>query len=55
MSLTTKGRYTVTAIVDLGKHSDGEPIALAGVADWQGISLSYLEQLFQKLRWAELL
>ena len=55
MRLTTKGRYTVTAIVDLGKHSDGEPIALADVADWQGISLSYLEQLFQKLRRAELL
>ena len=55
MRLTTKGQYAVTAIVDLGKHSDGEPIALADVADRQGISLSYLEQLFQKLRRAELL
>ena len=55
MSLTTKGQYAVMAIVDLGKHSDGEPIALADVADRQGISLSYLEQLFQKLRRAELL
>ena len=55
MRLTTKGRYAVTAIVDLAKHSDGEPVALADVADRQGISLSYLEQLFQKLRRAELL
>ncbi|MED5360444.1 MAG: Rrf2 family transcriptional regulator [Pseudomonadota bacterium] len=54
MRLTTKGQYAVTAIVDLGKHIDGEPIALADVADRQGISLSYLEQLFQKLRRAAL-
>ena len=54
MRLTTKGQYAVTAIVDLGKHIDGEPIALADVADRQGISLSYLQQLFQKLRRAEL-
>ena len=55
MRLTTKGRYAVMAMVDLAKHSDGEPVALADVADRQGISLSYLEQLFQKLRRAELL
>ena len=54
MRLTTKGRYAVMAMVDLAKHSDGEPVALADVADRQGISLSYLEQLFQKLRRAEL-
>ena len=42
------------AMVDLAQHSDGEPAALADVADRQGISLSYLEQLFQKLRRANL-
>jgi Rrf2 family iron-sulfur cluster assembly transcriptional regulator len=42
------------AMVDLAQHSDGEPVALADVADRQGISLSYLEQLFQKLRRANL-
>jgi Rrf2 family iron-sulfur cluster assembly transcriptional regulator len=52
--LTTKGRYAVMAMVDLAQHSDGEPVALADVADRQGISLSYLEQLFQKLRRANL-
>ena len=52
--MTTKGRYAVMAMVDLAKHSDGEPVALADVADRQGISLSYLEQLFQKLRRANL-
>ena len=54
MRLTTKGQYAVTAIVDLAKHSDGKPVALADVADRQGISLSYLEQVSQKLRRAEL-
>ena len=54
MRLTTKGRYAVMAMVDLAQHSDGEPVALADVADRQGISLSYLEQLFQKLRRANL-
>lgn len=54
MRLTTKGRYAVMAMVDLAQHSDGEPAALADVADRQGISLSYLEQLFQKLRRANL-
>tara|TARA_A100001037_G_scaffold277941_1_gene278460 strand:+ start:1938 stop:2354 length:417 start_codon:yes stop_codon:yes gene_type:complete len=42
------------AMVDLAKHSDGEPVTLADVASRQGISLSYLEQLFQKLRLANL-
>ena len=54
MRLTTKGQCAVTAIVDLAKHSEGEPVALADVADRQGISPSFLEQLFQKLRRAEL-
>ena len=54
MRLTTKGRYAVMAMVDLAQHSNGEPLALADVADRQGISLSYLEQLFQMLRRANL-
>ena len=54
MRLTTKGRYAVLAMVDLAKHSYGESVALADVADRQGISLCYLLQLFQKLRRAEL-
>ena len=54
MRHTTKGRYAVMAMANLEQHSDGEPLALADVADWQGISLTYLEQLFQKLRRAKL-
>ncbi len=54
MRLTTKGRYAVMAMVDLAKHGVGEPVALADVAGRQGISFSYLEQLFQKLRRANL-
>ena len=54
MRLTTKGRYAVMAMVDLAKHSQGQPVALADIADRQGISLSYLEQLFAKLRRNEL-
>ncbi|MCP5372485.1 MAG: Rrf2 family transcriptional regulator [Hyphomicrobiales bacterium] len=50
MRLSTKGRYAVMAIVDLAFHSDGKPVALADVAARQEISLSYLEQLFGKLR-----
>ena len=50
MRLTTKGRYAVMAMVDLAMHSDGKPIALADIATRQEISLSYLEQLFAKLR-----
>jgi Rrf2 family iron-sulfur cluster assembly transcriptional regulator len=48
--LTTKGRYAVTAMLDLAMHQDQGPIALADIAQRQGISLSYLEQLFAKLR-----
>jgi len=48
--LTTKGRYAVTAMLDLAIHHGGGPIALADIAQRQGISLSYLEQLFSRLR-----
>lgn len=50
MKLSTKGRYAVMAMVDLAANSSGKPVALADVADRQEISLSYLEQLFGKLR-----
>ncbi|MSO85465.1 MAG: Rrf2 family transcriptional regulator [Rhodospirillales bacterium] len=50
MKLSTKGRYAVMAMVDLASHSRGKPVALADVASRQEISLSYLEQLFSKLR-----
>ncbi|WP_114393618.1 Rrf2 family transcriptional regulator [Oleisolibacter albus] len=54
MKLSTKGRYAVMAMVDLAKHSQGCPVALAEIADRQEISLSYLEQLFARLRTAAL-
>ncbi len=50
MRLTTKGRYAVTAMLDLALHHDRGPVALADIAGRQGISLSYLEQLFALLR-----
>lgn len=50
MKLSTKGRYAVMAMVDLATHSKGKPVALADIAERQEISLSYLEQLFGKLR-----
>ncbi len=50
MKLSTKGRYAVMAIVDLAEQSNGSPVSLADVAERQEISLSYLEQLFSKLR-----
>jgi Rrf2 family iron-sulfur cluster assembly transcriptional regulator len=50
VKLSTKGRYAVMAMVDLAAHSDGKPVALAEIAERQEISLSYLEQLFAKLR-----
>lgn len=50
MRLTTKGRYAVTAMLDLALHGDKGPISLAGISKRQEISLSYLEQLFAKLR-----
>ena len=50
MRLTTKGRYAVTAMLDLALHHGEGPITLADIAQRQGISLSYLEQLFSRLR-----
>lgn len=50
MKLTAKGRYAVTAMLDLAVHEDKGPISLADISERQGISLSYLEQLFAKLR-----
>ena len=50
MRLTTKGRYAVTAMLDLAIHYDLGPITLADISQRQEISLSYLEQLFSKLR-----
>ncbi|NVK74529.1 MAG: Fe-S cluster assembly transcriptional regulator IscR [Oceanospirillaceae bacterium] len=50
MRLTTKGRYAVTAMLDLALHSDQGPVSLSDISSRQGISLSYLEQLFSKLR-----
>lgn len=50
MRLTTKGRYAVTAMLDLALHYNQGPITLADISQRQGISLSYLEQLFSKLR-----
>jgi len=50
MRLTTKGRFAVTAMIDVAMHSGEGPVTLAGVSERQKISLSYLEQLFGKLR-----
>ncbi|MBU2709982.1 Fe-S cluster assembly transcriptional regulator IscR [Zooshikella harenae] len=54
MRLTTKGRYAVTAMLDLALHAEKGPVALADISERQGISLSYLEQLFAKLRRCQL-
>jgi Rrf2 family transcriptional regulator, iron-sulfur cluster assembly transcription factor len=50
MRLTTKGRYAVTAMLDLAFHSQTKPVTLTDIATRQTISLSYLEQLFARLR-----
>ncbi len=50
MRLTTKGRFAVTAMIDLAMRQDQGPVTLAGISQRQKISLSYLEQLFGKLR-----
>jgi len=50
MRLSTKGRYGVTAMMDLAIHDNAGPVTLADISQCQGISLSYLEQLFSKLR-----
>lgn len=50
MRLSTKGRYAVTAMMDLAIHGPKGPVTLADISRCQGISLSYLEQLFSRLR-----
>lgn len=50
MKLTSKGRYAVTALLDVAIHSQTGPVSLADISERQDISLSYLEQLFAKLR-----
>ncbi|MBT8126499.1 MAG: Rrf2 family transcriptional regulator [Gammaproteobacteria bacterium] len=50
MRLTTKGRYAVTAVLDLAFHEHKGPVSLAAISERQCISLSYLEQLFARLR-----
>ena len=54
MKLTTKGRYAVTAMLDVALKDQQQPVSLADISARQGISLSYLEQLFSKLRKAGL-
>ncbi|PSB92076.1 HTH-type transcriptional regulator IscR [Candidatus Pandoraea novymonadis] len=55
MRLTTKGRFAVTAMIDMAINQVGGPVTLAGISQRQQISLSYLEQLFSKLRRHEIL
>ncbi len=50
MRLTTKGRFAVTAMLDLAMNEAEKPVTLAGISERQNISLSYLEQLFSRLR-----
>ena len=50
MKLTSKGRYAVTAMLDVAIHAATGPVPLADISERQGISLSYLEQLFSRLR-----
>jgi Rrf2 family iron-sulfur cluster assembly transcriptional regulator len=50
MRLTTKGRFAVTAMLDLAMSEADKPVTLAGISERQSISLSYLEQLFSRLR-----
>ena len=54
MELNTKGRYAVMAMADLAKHVGAGPVPLSAIAERQHISLAYLEQLFLRLRRAEL-
>jgi len=50
MKLTSKGRYAVTAMLDVTIHAVSGPVSLSDISERQGISLSYLEQLFSRLR-----
>ena len=54
MKMSTKGRYAVMAMIDIGIHSKGKPVPLGDISDRQDISQEYLEQLFAKLRRAGL-
>jgi Rrf2 family iron-sulfur cluster assembly transcriptional regulator len=54
MRLTTKGRYAVTAMIDLAMNQSLGPVSLKSISDNQGISLSYLEQLFSKMKRSDL-
>ncbi|WP_373019015.1 Rrf2 family transcriptional regulator [Thiomicrorhabdus sp.] len=54
MKLTSKGRYAVTAMIDIALNQNNGPITLSLISERQGISLSYLEQLFAKLKKADL-
>jgi Rrf2 family iron-sulfur cluster assembly transcriptional regulator len=54
MQISSKGKYSVRALVDIAQHSRGEPVPLAGISQREGISLLFLEQLFQQLRKADL-
>ncbi|MCY7294594.1 Fe-S cluster assembly transcriptional regulator IscR [Alteromonas sp. a30] len=54
MKLTSKGRYAVTAMLDVALHSQKGPVSLSDISSRQAISLSYLEQLFSRLRKEEL-
>jgi Rrf2 family protein len=50
MQISSKGKYTVRAVLDLAQHFDGSPVPLASISKREGISLLFLEQLFQQLR-----
>ena len=50
MKLTTKSRYAVSAMLDIAYHNKGKPVSLPEIAERQNISLSYLEQLFSRLK-----
>ncbi len=50
MRLSTKSRYAVTSLLDVAMHSEDGPVSLADISRRQGVSLSYLEQLFAKMR-----
>ena len=54
MKITSRGRYAVLAMVDIAKHGDLSPCSLAHISIRQNISLSYLEQIFNDLKKAEL-
>ena len=50
MKLSTKGRFAITAMMDIAIHERSGPVTLVGISERQGISMSYLEQMFSKLR-----